>query len=118
MSTRDRSGCATGDEQGIDIPLCQWERNCHGGLVASWRRGCLIRTGIPLPGEVSRDTSSGACRETVELNVADRDFGTHSLQPTMWARRAERYVTAAVITVLYVIVGIALVLGAAWTGPL
>jgi hypothetical protein len=100
MSARDRLKHATVDTSTLGIPLCQWERDSHGGLIAGWRCGCLVGSGTPTGGVISPHARSGA-----RLGQAS-------------ARRAERLITAAVIVGLYLIVGLTLVLASAGTEPL
>jgi hypothetical protein len=60
MSARDGSKHASDDVSAVGIPLCQWERNSHGGLTPGWRRGDhRYRRGAP--SALSRPRSSQVC---------------------------------------------------------
>ena len=87
MSSRDGLKHATVDTSTLGIPLCQWERDSHGGLIAGWRCGCLVGSGTPTGGVISPHARSGA-----RLGQAS-------------ARRAERLITAAVIVGLWTAAG-------------
>ena len=104
VSARDRPKQEVGAKSTVGIPLCSWERNSHGGLVASWRVGCKVGSGTA----VSRHTRIDDDGDPGELEA------THVQLPVS-APRAERLFAAAVIAVLYVMVGLALVLASAGT---
>jgi hypothetical protein len=105
MRSRDRLKQETGAKLAVGIPLCQWERDLHGGLLASWRRGCLVESCTPL-------------RQAVSPHACSGDRETAVRQPSLSPRRAKRLVEGAVIAGLYLIVWLGLVLASAGTEPL
>jgi hypothetical protein len=120
MSARDGSKHASDDVSAVGIALCQWERNSHGGLTAGWRRGCRVGSGTPFHGAAPGRARSGVGGDPEHLNPRQlqRHLEAPLVRPPVSARRAERLITAAVIAGLYLIVGLALAITSAGTGPL
>ena len=58
MSTPDRLKHATVDKSEVGIPLCQWERDSQGALIASWRLGCSIGSRTRLGGQSTHPPAS------------------------------------------------------------
>ena len=107
MSAHEGSKHATGVDSRQGSPLCQWEGNSEGDLIASWRRGCTVGSPTPLNNAVS-----GRARGNANDDLED-PIG----QPRV-PRPAQRQIAAAAIAVLYVIVVLALVVASGGTEPL
>jgi hypothetical protein len=107
VSAHDGSKHASGNECRQGIPLCQWERNCDGDLIASWRRGCTGESRTPLNNAVTRCARGDATDDPEDL------IG----QPPV-PRPALRRIATTAIAVVYVIVVLALVVASGGTEPL
>jgi len=111
VSAHERLKPEMGAKFTVGIPLCSWERDSQGGLVASWRLDRKVGAGTALRTAVSRHTGIDDDGGPGELEAAH-------VHPPVSAWRAERLVATAAIAVLYVMVGLALVLAFAGTETL
>jgi hypothetical protein len=119
MSSCDGLKHATVDKSAVGKLACQWERDCQGRLIARWRRGCLIGSRTRLGGADSCHARRGAHGKPTNSSRSQAgDVVAVSVQPPVSARRARRLIATAVITALYLWVGLVLILASAGTESL
>ena len=119
MSSRDELKHAIVDKSAVGKLFCHWECDCQGGLTARWRRGCLIESRTRLGDADSRHARSSAEDKPPNPSLPQTgDVEAASVQPPVSAHRARRLAAAAVITALYLWVGLALILACAGTESL
>ena len=86
MSSRDGLKHATVDMSAAGKLLCHWERDFQAGLIARWRRGCLIESRARLGGADSRHARSGADSKPANASPPDRPSGGTSRACTYRSR--------------------------------